>query len=148
MCVMFHFYLMHSRHVQLEINCSLQVFLQFQHCNLYAWPILLNKASCHPIGFQVELILTAEDLLRLTGSHKRFISGRLTVQPNLQTRIEDDLDKIEEGELGSCFSACLRCIVSILYVFREFKYQLWGGERYDTLESLQEALNSQLVRWT
>ena len=112
----------------------------------------LNKVLCLHVGLQVELILTAEHLLRFTGSHKRFISGRLTVQPNLQTEIEDDLDEfeeeVEEGELGSCFSACLRCIVSILYVFKEFTYQLWGGERYDTLENLQKALSSQLVRWT
>ena len=95
----------------------------------------------------MELILTAEDLLRLTGSHKRFISGRKTVQPNHQVSIQNELDEIEE-ESNFCVSALLRFAVSIYYGFKEFKYQLWGGERYDTLENLQEALSSQLVRWT
>jgi len=100
----------------------------------------LTKVS-HPIGLQVELILIAEDLLRLTGSHKRFTRGRKTVKPNYEGWIHNRLDEIEE-ESNFCVSGCLRFLVSIYYGFQEFKYQLWGGERYDTLESLQDALNS------
>ena len=84
----------------------------------------LTKVS-HPIGLQVELILIAEDLLRLTGSHKRFTSGRKTVHPNREASIQDDLDEIEE-ESNFCVSACFRFIVSIYYGFKEFKYQRWG----------------------
>jgi len=96
-------------------------------------------------GLQVELILIAEDLLHLTGSHKRFTSGRKTVQPNREAWIQNHLDDIEE-ESNFCVGACFWFIVSIYYGLKEFKYQLWGGERYDTLESLQDALNSHMVR--
>ena len=102
--------------------------------------------ACHHIGLQVEIILTAEDLLRLSGSHKRFISGRKTVEPNFRISANDDLDDLEE-ETNACIGTCLRFLVSMYYAFQEFKYQVWGGERYDTLENLQEALNSHLVRW-
>ena len=95
----------------------------------------------------MDIILITEDLLRLSGWHKRFISGRKTVQPNFQTKLHDDLDEAEI-EINTYFAAFLRFLVSIYNVSKEFKYQLWGGERYDTLESLQEALNSHLVRWT
>ena len=56
----------------------------------------------------------------------------------------DDLDDSDE-KTSACIGTCLRFMVS---TSQEISYQVWGGERYDTLESLQEALNSNLVRWT
>jgi len=52
----------------------------------------LTKIS---FGLQVELILIAEDLLRLTGSHKRFTRGRKTVKPNYEGWIQNRLDEIQ-----------------------------------------------------
>ena len=40
-----------------------------------------------------------------------------------------------------------RFLVWIYFGFKEFSYQLWGGQRYDTLEVIQETLNSNLVRY-
>ena len=53
------------------------------------------KVSHHSIGLQVELILTAEDLLRLIGIHRRFISGRKTVEPNYKAWFQNERDEIE-----------------------------------------------------
>ena len=35
----------------------------------------------------------------------------------------------------------------IYFGFKEISYQLWGGQRYDTLEIIQEILNSSMVRY-
>lgn len=119
-----------------------------------------------------------EHLLRLTGTHKRFIRGSKTVQPNNKSaadkELEDDLwdndrwdnDRwdnesddlfglseklskspwiLERGRL--CLLSLGRFYFWILIKYREVKYQLWGGERYDTLKNLQGALKFHLVRY-
>ena len=151
------------------------------------------------------MILTAEDILRIFGKHKRFIRGRKTIKPNTKAATNEQMDEFEEelvdaiaeeldalekgpeemeedgqeetkgpektegpeemenretgkqskGELKclQCFMQCisgltscfLRFFVWIFFAFKEFMYQLWEGERYDTLEVL-EALNPDLVR--
>ena len=93
---------------------------------------------------QVELILTTEDLLRSFGRHKRFITGRKKIKPNLKAEIEYDL----EMEDNICAICIIRFAVWIYFGFKEISYQLWGGQRYDTLEIIQEILNSNLVRYS
>lgn len=147
------------------------------------------------------MILTAEDILRIFGKHRRFIRGRKTIKPNTKEEVQEDLEKFEEElkeemneetkeemkegqeevdavgknldalekgpdkmekgqeetkgpeETKSCLLQCIgglvayivRFFVWIFFGFKEFMYQLWEGERYDTLEVLQ-ALNPDLVR--
>ena len=93
---------------------------------------------------QVELILTTEDLLRSLSRHKRFIRGRKTIKPNQKTTAEKELD---EGYFNAFESCNFRFLLWIYFAFKEFSYQLWGGQRYDTLEVIQETLNSNLVRY-
>ena len=95
---------------------------------------------------QVEVILTTEDLLRSIGWHKQFIRGRKTIKPNLKASTEDEMNKELEEE-GICVSCIYRFIVWIYFGFKEFNYQLWGGQRYDTLEIIQEILSSNVVRY-
>ena len=75
--------------------------------------------------------------------------------------LEKGPDKMEKGqeetkgpeETKSCLLRCIggsvayivRFFVWIFFGFKEFMYQLWEGERYDTLEVLQ-AVNPDLVR--
>ena len=75
--------------------------------------------------------------------------------------LEKGPDKMEKGqeetkgpeETKPCLLRCIaglvayivRFFVWIFFGFKEFMYQLWEGERYDTLEVLQ-ALNPDLVR--
>ena len=139
------------------------------------------------------MILTAEDILRIFGIHRRFIRGRKTIKPNTKEEVQEEMDKFEEEiieemkegqeevdavgknldalekgpdkmekgqeetkgpeETKSCLLRCIgglvayivRFFVWIFFGFKEFMYQLWEGERYDTLEVLQ-ALNPDLVR--
>ena len=151
------------------------------------------------------MILTAEDILRIFGKHRRFIRGRKTIKPNTKEEVQEEVDKLEEEiieemneemneetkeetkegqeevdavgknldalekgpdkmekgqeetkgpeETKSCLLRCIaglvtyivRFFVWIFFGFKEFMYQLWEGERYDTLEVLQ-ALNPDLVR--
>ena len=112
-----------------------------------------------------------EHLLRLTGTHKRFIRGSKRVQPNdksaAERELEDDLfdnesdgifglsEKLSESRYKTwilergrlCLLSLGRFYFWILIKYREVKYQLWGGERYDTLENLQGALKFHLVRY-
>ena len=107
------------------------------------------KVSHHSIGLQVELILTAEDLLRLIGIHRRFISGRKTVEPNYKAWFQNERDEIEvQDDPDFCLDGCFWYIISFFWGYQELKHQLLGGGNYATLENLQGALNSQLVRWT
>ena len=151
------------------------------------------------------MILTAEDILRIFGIHRRFIRGRKTIKPNTKEEVQEEVDKLEEEiieemkegqeeemneetkegqeevdavgknldalekgpdkmekgqeetkrpeETKSCLLRCIgglvayivRFFVWIFFGFKEFMYQLWEGERYDTLEVLQ-AVNPDLVR--
>ena len=159
------------------------------------------------------MILTAEDILRIFGKHRRFIRGRKTIKPNTKEEVQEEMEKFEEElkeelkeelneetkeelneemkeetkegqeevdavgknldalekgpdkmekvqeetkgpeETKSCLLRCIaglvayivRFFVWIFFGFKEFMYQLWEGERYDTLEVLQ-ALNPDLVR--
>lgn len=139
------------------------------------------------------MILTAEDILRIFGIHRRFIRGRKTIKPNTKEEVQEEMDKLEEEiieetkegqeevdavgknldalekgpdkmekgqeetkgpeETKSCLLRCIgglvayivRFFVWIFFGFKEFMYQLWEGERYDTLEVLQ-AVNPELVR--
>ena len=139
------------------------------------------------------MILTAEDILRIFGIHRRFIRGRKTIKPNTKEEVQEEMDKFEEEiieemkegqeevdavgknldalekgpdkmekgqeetkgpeETKPCLLRCIaglvayivRFFVWIFFGFKEFMYQLWEGERYDTLEVLQ-ALNPDLVR--
>ena len=50
-------------------------------------------------------------------------------------------------DFNACAKCILRFIVWIYFGFKEFSYQLWGGQRYDTLEIIQETLSSNLVRY-
>ena len=50
-------------------------------------------------------------------------------------------------DYNTCEKVIVRFIVWIYFGFKEFSYQLWGGQRYDTLEIIQETLNSNLVRY-
>ena len=56
------------------------------------------------------------------------------------------LDKMENRNI--CASYILRFLAWIYFGFKEFSYQLWGGQPYDTLEALEKALNSNLVRYS
>ena len=47
--------------------------------------------------------------------------------------------------IGGLVAYIVRFFVWIFFGFKEFMYQLWEGERYDTLEVLQ-AVNPELVR--
>ena len=91
------------------------------------------------------MILTTEDLLRSIGWHKQFIRGRKTIKPNLKATAEDELEEMEED--GVCVGCIYRFLVWIYFGFKEFNYQLWGGQRYDTLEIIQETLSSNVVRY-
>ena len=93
----------------------------------------------------MELILTTEDLLRSFGRHKRFITGRKKIKPNHKAEIENEL---EMEDYNFCASCIIRFAVWIYFGFKEISYQLWGGQRYDTLEIIQETLNSNLVRYS
>lgn len=93
---------------------------------------------------QVELILTTEDLLRSRGWHKRFITGKKIIEPNLKASIADELDKMENDNVRDSY--IVRFSAWIYFGFKEFNYQLWGGKPYDTLEELETVLNSNLVR--
>ena len=95
---------------------------------------------------QVELILTTEDLLRSIGRHRRFITGRKKIQPNFKSTTKAEL-ATEMEDYNTCEKVIVRFIVWIYFGFKEFSYQLWGGQRYDTLEIIQETLNSNLVRY-
>ena len=54
---------------------------------------------------------------------------------------------MEMENFNTCEKVIVRLIVWIYFGFKEFSYQLWGGQRYDTLEIIQETLNSNLVRY-
>ena len=101
----------------------------------------LTQVSCRAnTDTQVELVLTTEDLLRSLHSHKRFITGRKTIKSIVNAATENGEDSI-----------CRRCNIHFLewiyFGFKEISHQLWGGQRYDTLEIIQEILNSNLVRY-
>ena len=110
----------------------MQVFCSFNF--LYA-----TRSLGQYLYTQVELILTIEDLLRSIGRHKRFITGRKTISPNLKATAEDDPVDME--------NIIFRFLEWIYIGFKEISYQLWGGQRYDTLEIIQETLNSNVVRY-
>lgn len=109
------------------------------------------------------MILTVEQMLRFAGIHKRFIRGRKSVKPNQKSSMYSDIDDtlLEEAEaededhifrcLLHCilglFANCARCFVGCYYGLKEIKYQLWEGERYDTLENLEATLKSHLVMY-
>ena len=82
----------------------------------------------------MELVLTTEDLLRSIHSHKRFITGKKTIKPIVKAATENKLE--------------IHFLEWIYFGFKEISHQLWGGQRYDTLEIIQEILNSNLVRYS
>ena len=82
----------------------------------------------------MELVLTTEDLLRLIHSHKRFITGKKTIKPIVKAATENKLE--------------IHFLEWISLAFKEISHQLWGGQRYDTLEIIQQILNSNLVRYS
>ena len=108
----------------------MQVFCSFNF--LYA-----TRSLGQYLYTQVELILTIEDLLRSIGRHKRFITGRKTISPNLKATAKDNQDKMEES---GCVGLIRRFIVWIYFGFKEYNSQLWWGRCYDTLEIIQETL--------
>ena len=50
-------------------------------------------------------------------------------------------------EESGCVGLIIRFVVWIYFGFKEISYQLWGGQRYDTLEIIQDTLNSSMVRY-
>ena len=48
---------------------------------------------------------------------------------------------------SGCVGLIIRFVVWIYFGFKEISYQLWGGQRYDTLEIIQDTLNSCMVRY-
>ena len=114
------------------------------HCADLSWSFM----SCYypNAKTQVELILTTEDLLRSIGWHRRFITGRKKIKPNFKSTTKSEL-AMEMENFNTCEKVIVRLIVWIYFGFKEFSYQLWGGQRYDTLEIIQETLNSNLVRY-
>ena len=49
-------------------------------------------------------------------------------------------------EESGCVGLIIRFVVWIYFGFKEISYQLWGGQRYDTLEIIQDTLSSSMVR--
>ena len=99
------------------------------------------------------MILTAEDILRLIGARKRFICSTKIVKPNTTSTNYEEL--LELGLLGwleghtreEKSKSLKQRIRHYLHLgCKELIYQLWQGERYDTLEVLLGPLNSDLVR--
>ena len=99
------------------------------------------------------MILRAEDILRLIGARKRFICSKKTVKPNttstnyeelLEVRLIEWLGQVRDEESKS-LNQCIRHYLHL--GCKELIYQLWQGERYDTLEVLRGPLNSDLVRY-
>ena len=50
-------------------------------------------------------------------------------------------------EESGCVGLIIHFIVWIYFGFKEISYQLWGGQRYDTPEIIQDILNSSMVRY-
>ena len=96
------------------------------------------------------MILTVEQMLRLAGIPQWFISGGKPVYPNQKCNRGANPCQYEDHECDICclFRHCLSCSVDscerfgfgITVGLKEFKYQLWEGERYDTLEALKPCL--------
>jgi len=98
------------------------------------------------------VILTVEQILRHAGIHKRFLCGKKTVHPNQKSSFYNNTNPDhEEDERDICFGlfrhclhcsqdSCLRLLAAIYFGLNELKYQLWEGERYDTLEALKPCL--------
>lgn len=105
-----------------------------------------------------EVDAIAEELDELEkGPEEMGEDGQEKAKEQEKTEESEEMEKGKQskGELKclQCFMQCisgltacfLRFFVWIFFAFKEFMYQLWEGERYDTLEVL-EALNPDLVR--
>ena len=94
------------------------------------------------------MILTVEQMLRLAGIHKQFLCGKKTVLPNQKSSFYNNTNTDHEDDdmrlFGHCLDcskdSCLRLLGGVWFGLKELKYQLWEGERYDTLEALKPCL--------